>query len=415
MVITVSFTLGVSVDSFDAVAQQTFKVNLAAQLDGISASDIQLTVEAGSLVVAVRMLAPSAEGANTLVTALSSGQPINALSAALGYSIEAVSVPLVVPFAMPAPSPPPPEPPSSMPLQPPSAPPHLGADTLSASDSAAGDTLVIVAVTAGVAVAVLCGIAGVFALCRMRRRAKRSESGHGAIPSVVVQSGPAQTSSTLLPASLDRVLLTTRVKRLYPMLRPAQQWILHSPGVLRPHADTDSEMRITKGRLYLEQAATAGVADSNGILEQWPLATLASVKRRRHEMRHTALELTMAAQPDGQPGGSVLLDFNSRDDRERVVQTLLTERPQLVPPDERLQEMTEKWHEKEIDNYTYLLHLNECASRSFSDLSQYPIMCALACSPLPRPPRPPLLCSDAGIPLRAGPGCSVTTAASRST
>jgi len=152
-------------------------------------------------------------------------------------------------------------------------------------------------------------------------------------------------------------------------------------------------MRITKGRLYIEQAAAAGATDSNGLLEQWPLATVVSVKRRRHEMRHVALELILATQQDGRPGAqaSVLLGFNSHDDRERVVQTLLSERPQLVPPDECLQEMTEKWHEGEIDNYTYLLHLNECASRSFSDLSQYPIMCAFARSS-PLPSKPPLLC-----------------------
>ena len=133
--IAVSFTLAVSVDSFDAAAQQTFKVNLAALLDGISASDIQLTVEAGSLVVAVRILAPSAEGADTLgaVTALSSGQPINALSTALGYSIESVSVPLVVPVAFPTPSPPLPSPPP--PISPP--PRSSGGDGGGAGDGGA--------------------------------------------------------------------------------------------------------------------------------------------------------------------------------------------------------------------------------------------------------------------------------------
>ena len=85
------------------------------------------------------------------------------------------------------------------------------------------------------------------------------------------------------------------------MLRPAQQWILHSPGVLRAVA-ADSEMRITSRRLYIEQAAGPGAAgaaeeaDSNGLLEQWPLATLVSVKRRRYEMRHVALELILATQ-----------------------------------------------------------------------------------------------------------------------
>ena len=139
-------------------------------------------------------------------------------------------------------------------------------------------------------------------------------------------------------------------------------------------------MRITKGRLYIE-APAAGATDVHGLLEQWPLSALGSVKRRRHELRHTALELSTTAQQGGQ--GSVLLNFSSHDDRERVVQTLLSARPQLCPPDERLEEMTEKWHTGEVDNYTYLLHLNECASRSFIDLSQYPIMCAIACSSPP--------------------------------
>lgn len=383
--IAISFTLSVSVDSFDATAQLTFKIDLAAQLDGVSASDIQLTVEAGSLVVAVRILAPDAGDIDALATALSSEQSINALSVALGYSIETVSAPHVESVAFAAPSPPPLVPPSPLPQEPPSSPAHLGVGALSSSERASGDTATIAAIAVGAAVAILCCLAGVFALRRMRLRAKRAKGGRAPVPSVVVQPAPSQTPSTLLPESLDRVLLTTRVRRLHPMLRPAQQWILHSPGVLRAVA-TDSEMRITKGRLYIEQAAAAGATDSNGLLEQWPLATVVSVKRRRHEMRHVALELILATQQDGRPGAqaSVLLGFNSHDDRERVVQTLLSERPQLVPPDECLQEMTERWHEGEIDNYTYLLHLNECASRSFSDLSQYPIMCAFArFSPLP--------------------------------
>ena len=111
--VTVSFTLGVSIDSFDAAAQQTFKVNLAAQLDGISSSVILLTVEAGSLVVAVQIPTSTAEDADTLVTTLSSDQPMNALSAALGYTIEATSIPAVKMVELAAPSPPLPVPPLS--------------------------------------------------------------------------------------------------------------------------------------------------------------------------------------------------------------------------------------------------------------------------------------------------------------
>jgi len=197
LVIAVSFTLAVSVDSFDAAAQQTFKVNLAALLDGISASDIQLTVEAGSLVVAVRILAPSAESADTLgaVTALSSGQPINALSTALGYSIEAVSVPLVVPVAFPTPSPPPlsPPPPISPPprssggdgggagdgggpaggdgASPPAGP--LGSDvpdSLASGGLPEGSIAVIAGISAGAALLLLCGCVLLALLLRARRK-----------------------------------------------------------------------------------------------------------------------------------------------------------------------------------------------------------------------------------------------------
>jgi len=366
--LTASFTLGVSVDSFDAAAQQTFKVNLADQLHGISVADIELSVEAGSLVLTVQICVPSREDADRLFSPLSSAQLINGLGAALGYSIEAASVPLVVPVVLSALSPP---------------PSNRGASDaliIPNSNRDAGDRLTIIVVTASAASAVICGIAGAFVMRRRRRRAKRAESGHRAvqpsdIPSLVGHPGNDQTSSTLLSLDVDQILVTTHVKRLHPMLRRAQQWIVHAPGVLRAHAGADIELRITKSRIYLEQAIVAG---ANGVVEQWPLRTLASVKRIRHEMRNTALELTMVAQQGGQLGGSVLFDFNSRDDRERVVQILQTERPQLVPPDEDLQAMTEKWHEGEIDNYTYLLHVNECASRSFTDLLQYPIMCALA-------------------------------------
>ncbi|KOO31494.1 beach domain-containing protein [Chrysochromulina tobinii] len=152
--------------------------------------------------------------------------------------------------------------------------------------------------------------------------------------------------------------------------------VLRRKRVLAPVSDC--KMRITASRLYIEQRDAADGPDSSGIFEQWPLATLTSVRRRRHELRHTALELLMTASHSGhQAGGAqgpVVLEFHSHEEREQVVRTLVGQRPHLRPLDEQLQEMTEKWHAGEIDNYTYLLHLNDCASRSFDDLSQYPIM-----------------------------------------
>ena len=71
---------------------------------------------------------------------------------------------------------------------------------------------------------------------------------------------------------------------------------------------------------------------------------------------------------------SEVVNFHSHEDRERVVRTLRSQQPRLTPPDDCLEQLTEQWALGEIDNFTYLMHLNDCASRTFYDLSQYPIM-----------------------------------------
>jgi hypothetical protein len=37
------------------------------------------------------------------------------------------------------------------------------------------------------------------------------------------------------------------------------------------------------------------------------------------------------------------------------------------------QDITEKWRRREISNFEYLMHLNELASRTYNDLTQYPV------------------------------------------
>jgi len=44
-----------------------------------------------------------------------------------------------------------------------------------------------------------------------------------------------------------------------------------------------------------------------------------------------------------------------------------------------MQEMTRKWQTREIDNFTYLMHLNIVADRTVNDLTQYPVMPWVIC------------------------------------
>ena len=48
-------------------------------------------------------------------------------------------------------------------------------------------------------------------------------------------------------------------------------------------------------------------------------------------------------------------------------------KPLPASPLARLGEMTERWVHGHLDNFSYLLFLNDAADRSFNDLGQYPV------------------------------------------
>ena len=89
----VSLTLTVAgpLEAFDADAQATFKSNFAAQLDGISPSDITLQVSAASVRVVAAISAPSEAVATAALSDLTElASSADALSAALKVTVEAV-------------------------------------------------------------------------------------------------------------------------------------------------------------------------------------------------------------------------------------------------------------------------------------------------------------------------------------
>lgn len=68
---------------------------------------------------------------------------------------------------------------------------------------------------------------------------------------------------------------------------------------------------------------------------------------------------------------SYLLVFNEKDARDTIKEILSSNAPKLL--EMHLDVITKKWMNGYIQNYDYLIYLNRFSSRSFNDISQYPI------------------------------------------
>ena len=107
---SVVYTLDEPLSSFNAARQDSFKVNLAAQLFGVSPSDISLRISAGSINVEATIRTSSAAASGSLATAIAAQTPAS-VSAALGETVISINGLQQAVSIIPAPSPPPPPPP----------------------------------------------------------------------------------------------------------------------------------------------------------------------------------------------------------------------------------------------------------------------------------------------------------------
>ena len=107
--VAITLTVAGTLEAFDVDAQATFKSNLAARLDGISPSDITLQVSAASVRVVATISAPSEAVATAALSELTQmASSTDALSAALGVTVEAIeAAPALIAPPPPLASPPP--------------------------------------------------------------------------------------------------------------------------------------------------------------------------------------------------------------------------------------------------------------------------------------------------------------------
>jgi hypothetical protein len=112
--------------------------------------------------------------------------------------------------------------------------------------------------------------------------------------------------------------------------------------------------------------------------QRWPFSSLQLMNRRRYLMQHTALEFFLS------DGTNALLDFPMPGDNIQVSELIRAKKPPNLDRKactfssqdvaRRVRELSGQWEAGNIDNFNYLMALNTLAGRTYSDLTQYPVM-----------------------------------------
>ncbi|XP_029923229.1 neurobeachin-like protein 1 isoform X1 [Myripristis murdjan] len=105
---------------------------------------------------------------------------------------------------------------------------------------------------------------------------------------------------------------------------------------------------------------------------KWPLSQIREIHLRRYNLRRSALEIFLIDQTN------YFLNFK-KEARNKVYSRMLLLRSLSLygtrSPQELLKAsgLTQKWVNREISNFDYLIQLNTIAGRTYNDLAQYPV------------------------------------------
>ncbi|XP_025103761.1 neurobeachin-like protein 1 isoform X2 [Pomacea canaliculata] len=108
---------------------------------------------------------------------------------------------------------------------------------------------------------------------------------------------------------------------------------------------------------------------------KWALSQLREIHFRRYNLRRSAIEVFLVDQTN------YFINFPRKHMRNKVYSRILSLRPPNLiyygtrSPAELLKAsgLTQKWVQREISNFDYLMQLNTIAGRTYNDLSQYPV------------------------------------------
>eukprot|EP01051_Picozoa_sp_SAG22_P013683 SAG22_NODE_1559_length_4124_cov_4.090186_2_plen_1021_part_00 len=139
---------------------------------------------------------------------------------------------------------------------------------------------------------------------------------------------------------------------------------------ITPLVNSAGRIVATETHVYFQPFHSAESQD----VRKWTMCGASGVEkvaRRRYQLRKVAAELSFL------DGDNLLLAFESTSDRDGFIECICEAsgvEDDLEAHPKRMAEALEAWHEGNMSNYDYLLHLNTRAGRTVNDLTQYPVM-----------------------------------------
>ncbi|KAM8934102.1 neurobeachin-like protein 1 [Pelodytes ibericus] len=130
-------------------------------------------------------------------------------------------------------------------------------------------------------------------------------------------------------------------------------------------------LEVTTRHIYFYDGSTEK-EEGVGFDFKWPLSQIREIHLRRYNLRRSALEIFLIDQTN------YFLNFK-KEVRNKIYSQILSLRlPNLYgtrTPQELLKTsgLTQKWVNREISNFDYLIQLNTIAGRTYNDLAQYPV------------------------------------------
>ncbi|XP_041374666.1 neurobeachin-like protein 1 [Gigantopelta aegis] len=156
--------------------------------------------------------------------------------------------------------------------------------------------------------------------------------------------------------------------------------------VISEDCDLITLVSVVQGRLEVTTTHVyffdlSPVKEEGGEDFKWMLSQLREIHFRRYNLHRSALEMFLVDQTN------YFLNFSSKSVRNKIYSRILSLRPPNVsyhgtrsPADLlRASGLTQKWVQREISNFDYLMQLNTIAGRTYNDLSQYPVFPWILC------------------------------------